>query len=93
MCDGTGFSFVVSSGDSTGIMGDEQKFAAGMTLRARFPVACDIRLLRDGKLITRLSGDTLEHSPAGPGVYRVEGWLTLDNEQRPWLCSNPIYLR
>lgn len=93
MCDGSGFSFAVSSSDSTGIMGDEVKFVSGTTLRARFPVPCDIRLLRDGKVITRTHGDRLEHSPTSPGVYRVEGWLTLDNEERPWLYSNPIYLR
>ena len=29
----------------------------------------------------------------GPGVYRVEGWLTIDTEERVWIYSNPIYLR
>ena len=27
------------------------------------------------------------------GVYRVEGWLKLDGEDRPWIYSNPIYVR
>lgn len=93
MCDGTGFSFVLSSPDSGGIMGDEKSFVPGTTLRARFPVACDIRLLQDGKVIRRVHENRLDYSPAGPGVYRVEGWLLLDGEERPWLYSNPIYLR
>jgi hypothetical protein len=28
-----------------------------------------------------------------PGAYRLEAWLTLDGEQRPWIYSNPIYVK
>ncbi|HEU0039407.1 MAG TPA: histidinol phosphatase, partial [Verrucomicrobiae bacterium] len=75
------------------IMGDEAKFEAGQKLLARFPVAARIRLLRNGKVIADLERDQLEHSLEGPGVYRVEGWLKLDGEDRPWIYSNPIYVR
>jgi len=103
MCDATGFSFVLS-GPARTIMGDEAKFAprqnllariftARQKLVARFPVACHIRLLRNGKAIADLERDQLEHTLAGPGVYRVEGWLKLDGEDRPWIYSNPIYVR
>ena len=27
------------------------------------------------------------------GNYRVEVWLTLAGEARPWILSNPIYVR
>ena len=30
---------------------------------------------------------------AAAGVYRVEGWLKVDGEERPWIYSNPIYAR
>ena len=93
MCDGTGFYFGVSSSAGDGIMGDAQPFVSGSMLHARFPVGCNIRLLRDGKVIARMRGDRLEHSAPEPGVYRIEGWVTLDGEERPWLYSNPIYLR
>ena len=92
MCDATGFSFLLSR-PARGIMGDEVKFAQGQKLMARFPVACHIRLLRNGKVVTELEGDRLEYAVEGPGVFRVEGWLKLDNEDRPWIYSNPIYLR
>jgi len=26
-------------------------------------------------------------------VYRVEGWLRVDDEDRVWIYSNPIYVR
>ena len=32
-------------------------------------------------------------TPKGQGVYRVEGWLTVDTEERPWIYANPIYVR
>jgi len=35
----------------------------------------------------------LEFGLSNPGVYRVEGWLKLDGELRPWVYSNPIYVR
>jgi hypothetical protein len=92
MCDATGFSFLVSR-PARGIMGDEVKVAQGQKLAARFPVACHIRLLQNGKVASELEGDQLEYAVAGPGVYRVEGWLKLDGEDRPWIYSNPIYVR
>jgi hypothetical protein len=92
MCDATGFSFLLSQ-PAQEIMGDEVKFAQGQKFVARFPVACHIRLLRNGKEVTELEGGQLEYAAEGPGVYRVEGWLKLDGEDRPWIYSNPIYLR
>ena len=92
MCDATGFSFALAQ-PSQAIMGDEIKFDPGQQLTARFPVACHIRLLRNGKLVSELVSAQLEHKVTSPGVYRVEGWLKLDGEERPWIYSNPIYLR
>jgi hypothetical protein len=56
-------------------------------------VPCHIRLLRGGRLIAERSGDTLEHEVDAPGVYRIEGWLQVGGEERPWFYSNPIYVR
>jgi len=92
MCDATGFSFLMSA-PLRSIMGDEVKLAPGQKLLARFPVACHIRLLRNGKVIADRESDQLEHTIPSPGVYRVEGWLKLDGEDRPWVYSNPIYVR
>jgi hypothetical protein len=35
----------------------------------------------------------LEFAVKEAGVYRLEGWLKLDGEFRPWLFANPIYVR
>ena len=92
MCDATGFSYVLS-GTPQAVMGDEAKCAGEQKLLAQFPVACRIRLIKDGKAAADQEGDHLEYAVAGPGVYRVEGWLKIDGEDRPWIYSNPIYVR
>jgi len=96
MCLATGFRFeaITPDGKSIGIMGDEVKYADGLKLRAQFPLDCQTRLLRHGALVAETSAkDHLEFSVKEPGVYRLETWLTLDGEARPWIFSNPIYVR
>lgn len=106
MCDPTGFRFELSDTKSSPdmpavIFGDEVTFVEGQgqnqtqkqKLSAEFPVACLIRLLKDGKQIVSERSDRLEFPVREAGVYRVEGWLTLDGEDRPWIYSNPIYVR
>jgi hypothetical protein len=50
-------------------------------------------LLRNGKVVATHTGESLDHPADGPGVYRVEAWLKLADEERPWIYSNPIYVR
>jgi hypothetical protein len=106
MTDATGFQFMAMkrtkrdearsdvSIDIAGIMGDEVKFEPGIGLFAIFPLECKIRLIRNGALAHEASdADTLQFPVQEPGTYRVEGWLTIDGEERPWVYSNPIYIR
>jgi hypothetical protein len=96
MSDASGFAFFSSHASETGprnIMGDEVKFAPGQKLTALFPVNCHIRLVKNGKIISELESERLESAVESAGVYRVEGWLKLDGEDRPWIYSNPIYMR
>jgi hypothetical protein len=96
ICDPTGFRFesVDGPGDSPrGLMGDEVNGSPTLRLVAQFPASCRIRLLRDGRTIEDRVGERLDVAVKMPGVYRVEGWLTLDGEERPWIYANPIYVR
>ena len=34
-----------------------------------------------------------EYAVKEPGPYRLEAWLQLDGEWRPWVFANPIYVR
>lgn len=102
MCDPSGFAFELVAPRLAGadqkprsrvIMGDEVTFAPGQKLTARFPVDCHIRLLFSGKIISEKDAESLEVTVDSPGVYRVEGWLDVAGERRPWVYSNPIYVR
>ena len=95
MCDPTGFrfEFIGAANGLPALMGDEVKFAPGERLVAHFPVSCHIRLLSGGRLIAEQWGDRLEHEITVRGVYRIEAWLEVGGEERPWLFTNPIYVR
>jgi hypothetical protein len=84
MCDATGFSMsYVNNGEGV----DVRKFVVA------FPVACHAKLLRNGSVIAESDTDLFTHRFSEPGVYRVEGWLKLDGELRPWIYSNAMDLR
>lgn len=94
--DPTGFRFEAhaASASAPALMGDELPWSDGIRLRARFPLPCRrIRLLRQGTQVALTRGYDLDFTPTEPGVYRVEGWLRVDGEERCWILSNPIYLR
>ena len=93
LCDPTGFAFVMNQGKrQIGVMGDEIKFAEGMQLQFIAPVAGLVKLFRNGKLLQSTTAREFSYSPTKPGTYRVEVWLTLDGELRPWIYANPIRL-
>jgi len=100
VCDPTGFRFQYEpaatgqgGAPAPALMGDERPFAPGGRLVARFPAPCKARLIRNGGVVAEHQGEDFEFPADAPGVYRVEGWQTLDGEDRPWIYSNPIYLR
>ncbi|MCY4409641.1 MAG: CehA/McbA family metallohydrolase [Caldilineaceae bacterium] len=76
------------------VMGDKVRLAAGqaMTLNVQTPEAAEIRLLRNGRLVTQGRADTLSYRVHDPGVYRVEVWKHRWGKLRGWIFSNPIYV-
>ena len=68
-------------------------FASGLRLRAEAPLAGRFRLIRDGKAVLDERGPAIEYQVEQSGVYRVEVWLKVAGEDRPWILSNPIYVR
>jgi hypothetical protein len=96
MCDASGFAFEVQAedGQRIGGMGDEVKRAEGLKLSAKLPVSAHVRLLRHGEEMAK-SEDRVDFvfDVKEPGAYRLEAWLRLDGELRPWIFSNPIYVK
>ncbi len=89
MCDPTGFDFETDGGR----MGDEVAWRPGLELRARFPVPAQIRLICGGETVASGHGTQFTGRVLSPGAYRLEAWLEVGGEPRPWIYSNPIYVR
>ncbi len=95
MGESSGFRFGASDslGKQLAIMGDEVKLTDGLKLSAKLPLPAFARLLRHGKEVAKSEGKAeFEFAVKEPGVYRLEAWLKLDGEYRPWLFANPIYV-
>jgi hypothetical protein len=90
LCDATGFAYVAERGKQVARMGDEVTWYKDLRLRVETPLPGIIKLIRDGKIAQESRGSSLSFAPTEPGVYRVEVWLEIDAEQRPWIYANPI---
>ena len=86
------FYFISEDGDRMD-MGAEGPFQPG-NIHVQAPDHSEIRLIRDGKLHEKKYGRKGFFRVAKRGVYRVEVFLRLfPFGQRPWIFSNPVYLR
>jgi len=94
LCDPEGFFFWVEENkQSVGIMGDEISFQKKLVLKAQIPLNTHIRLLRNGEVVKDTNTADFSFKVKEPGVYRLEAWVATDGEERPWIYSNPIYIR
>lgn len=93
--DTTGFRFETTTGDK--IQGDEVQLQPDTRLRIRTPVPSRILLFKDGSVVLNESGITTKEIPVTErGVYRVEVYLPQVEAiigEKPWIISNPIYVR
>jgi len=92
---GSGFSFYAAAGDKIVQMGGEITARPGVCLHVKAPARrSQIRLIRNGRLFKVCDGSQAEFNVAEPGVYRAEVFFRpLLRRPRPWIYSNPIYLR
>lgn len=95
--DSSGFSFEAESPAERKIQGDEIALQQGTRLLVRTPVPARIVVLKDGTVFLDESGiNTKEMAITERGVYRVEVYLPQLGPmmvQKPWIISNPIYVR
>jgi acetyl esterase/lipase len=93
LCDPTGFAF--SAGNNLGVftMGDEVPLLGTTRLVALFPLSAKLKLIHNGSIVQETIGTNLTFAAKAPGAYRVEAWLNVDEEDRPWIYSNPIYVK
>jgi hypothetical protein len=96
LADAAGFRFaaqVADKGPVVALMGDEVPLQDGLVLAAQCPVPGAVELLRDGIPIRRQEGRELLHPVDRAGIYRIEVSLRVVDRWRPWIFSNPIYVR
>jgi hypothetical protein len=93
MADPTGFVYRADRGDQSWPIGGDVPAGDKVRLQAAAPLAGTIKLLRNGKVVEQVDGTTLDKTVEEPGVYRVEVWLNLAGEPRPWILTNPIYIK
>jgi hypothetical protein len=91
MADPSGFVFTASDHGREHGMGDDVHAGARLAVRTSTPGK--IRLLRNGDPIASGEGRAFQAAAAAPGVYRVEITLPVAGTDRPWIYSNPIYVR
>ncbi|MBI3851727.1 MAG: alpha/beta hydrolase fold domain-containing protein [Verrucomicrobia bacterium] len=93
LCDPTGFAFGAANNLGVYPMGDTIPFLGTTRLAAVTPLAAKLKLIYNGKVVEETTGTNLNFSAKDAGAYRLEAWLTVDGEERPWIYSNPVYIK
>jgi acetyl esterase/lipase len=91
LCDPSGFSFIAQNNLGVFDMGDQIPLLNNTRLEAHLPIEANIKLIRAGEVVAQFTDSKLSYTIREPGAYRLEAWLTVDGEERPWIFSNPIY--
>jgi hypothetical protein len=94
MADPTGFLCQAEAAQKHWPLGSEVPLTEGLTVRVAAPLPCRLKLLRNGQEIGRQdAADSITWPIRETGVYRVEAWLEMAGEPRPWILANPLYVR
>jgi hypothetical protein len=93
IADPTGFVYRAERGAENWPIGSEVPFGDDLWLRAETPLEGRFKVIRDGKIVLEQQGPAIDFPVEIPGIYRVEVWLTVADEDRPWILTNPIYVR
>jgi acetyl esterase/lipase len=96
LCDPTGFSFIAENNLGLFEMGDQIPLSGlgvgNTSMHASLPIPAKVKLIRDGAVVAEDNTAKFAYTPKEAGTYRLEAWLTIDGEDRPWIFSNPIYV-
>ena len=93
LADPTGFVYRADRRSESWPIGSEVTLANDLYLRAEAPLDGRFKLFRDGQISLEQIGPGFEFLVDKPGIYRVEVWLNVDGEDRPWILTNSIYVR
>jgi hypothetical protein len=92
--DPKGFQFEIFDATQRVTMGGEATRRGPMLVEVKLPMPARIRLVRNGRVIREeRSKSYLERDIDLPGVYRVEVDQYAGGRWRPWIYSNPIWVK
>jgi acetyl esterase/lipase len=92
LADPTGFVFAASNNLGVYQIGDSIPLFTDAKLTALLPLPAKLKLIHNGKIVREANGAKLEYTTREPGYYRLEAWLEVDGELRPWIYANPIFV-
>jgi acetyl esterase/lipase len=73
-------------------MGDKVPLQGSTRVVGMTPLPATLKLFHEGILVATTNGTNLTFRAKKPGPYRLEAWLDVAGEARPWIYSNPVYL-
>jgi cold shock CspA family protein len=88
-----GFSFIITQNNKEYSMGDLLVLEAEAELCISLPVPALVRIIRNGILLAEETNKKITLSISETGVYRVEAYLKRYGKYRPWIFSNPIFVK
>jgi len=88
-----GFSLSLSDENGEVTMGDEFSLKGEALLGVKAPEKGKIRIIRDGGLFAETIDKDITCKISRKGVYRAEVYLKVRGKYRPWIFSNPVYVR
>ena len=83
------FKFEAKRGTDVFEMGSKIRSEAPVALVVQSPAPSEIRVIRNGEVVRKKSGETLVFDAKMPGVYRVEVF----RNGKIWIISNPITIQ
>lgn len=88
-----GFRFSVSENGVEACPGEDFELGSAADLEISIPAYGRMRLIRNGELHSEQVGRSLRVTITERGLYRIEVHLKRFGRYRPWIFSNPIYVR
>jgi acetyl esterase/lipase len=93
LCDPTGFSFGAVNNLGVFPMGDSAPMQGTTRIVGLTPLPATLKLFHHGEIVAQTNGTNLTFRAKKHGTYRLEAWLNVAGETRPWIYSNPVYLK
>jgi hypothetical protein len=89
-------SFTAESGGEVARQGEALAFKGPVRFRAstNAPPRTSVVLLRNGEVVSRTDGPSIEWQDDRPGAYRIEAHVSgaPGEPPLPWIVSNPVYV-